>query len=175
MRKILLLGGTVAAAVAAVGCGPEPRAAAQVPAPATKLAAGEPAAPTPKEWVGVWSPKSCLCDGAEMMGDAKSRETIRLSIENGEYKLYVITDPVELVGKRLSVAALAVDEKAGTFTLTIGSGLGVGKKVHGIYEVTADTLKLCYGPEDKPRPTKFESTKGSGLFHEEWARVKLKK
>ena len=51
----------------------------------------------------------------------------------------------------------------------------MGKKVHGIYEVTADTLKLCYGPEDKARPTKFESTKGSGLFHEEWVRVKLKK
>lgn len=174
MRKLLLLGGTVAA-VMALGCGPEPQANAQAPAPATKLAAGDPPAPTPKEWVGVWSPKSCLCDGAEMMGDAKSRDTIRLSVENGEYKLYVITDPVELVGKRLSVAALTVDEKGGTFALTIASGLGEGKKVHGIYEVTADTLKLCYGPADKTRPTKFESTKGSGLFHEEWARVKLKK
>ena len=174
MRKLLLLGGTVAAMVA-LGCGPEPQAAAQVPAPVNKLSAADPPVPTPKEWVGVWAPKSCVCDGAEMMGDAKSRDSIRLSIENGEYKLYVITDPVELVGKRLSVAALTVDEKGGTFALTIGSGLGEGKKVHGIYEVTADALKLCYGPADKPRPTKLESTKGSGLFHEEWARVKLKK
>jgi len=68
-----------------------------------------------------------------------------------------------------------VDEKAGTFTLTIGSGLGNGKKMHGVYEVTADRLKVCYGPADQPRPTKFESAKGSGVFNEDWARVKLKK
>lgn len=174
MRHLLLVGG-MAAVLAAVGCGPEPQAAAQVPAPVNKLPAGDPPPPTPKEWVGVWAPVSCVCDGSEMMGDAKARDGIRLSIENGEYKLYLITDPVELVGKRLSVATLAVDEKAGTFAMTIASGHGEGKKVHGVYEVTADKLKLCYGPADKPRPTKFESAKGSGVFHEEWSRVKLKK
>lgn len=173
MRHLIWLGGV--AAVVAVGCGPEPQANAQVPAPVNKLPAGDPPPPTPKEWVGVWAPLSCVCDGAEMMGDAKSKESIRLSIENGEYKMYVITDPVEMVGKRVSVATLAVDEKAGTFTLTIGSGLGNGKKMHGVYEVTADRLKVCYGPADQPRPIKFESAKGSGVFNEDWARVKLKK
>lgn len=174
MRHLLWLGGA-AVLVAAVGCGPTPQAAAQVPAPVNKLPAGDPPPPTPKEWVGVWAPLSCVCDGTEMMGDAKTRDTLRLSIENGEYKLYALTDPVELVGKKVSTAALAVDEKAGTFTLTIATGLGEGKKVHGIYEVTADKLKLCYGPADKPRPTRFESAKGGGVFNEEWARVKLKK
>lgn len=174
MRHLLLIGGTVAAVVA-VGCGPEPQAAAQVPAPVNKLPAGDPPPPTPKEWVGVWAPVSCVCDGAEMMGEAKIRDTLRLSIENGEYKLYAITDPVELVGQKVSTATLAVDEKAGTFTLSIAAGHGEGKKVHGIFEVTPEKLKLCYGPADKTRPTKFESTKGSGVFNEEWSRVKLKK
>lgn len=172
MRHLLVVGG-VAAMLAAVGCGPE--AAAQVPAPVNKLPAADPPPPTPKEWVGVWAPVSCVCDGTEMMGDAKARDGIRLSVENGEYKLYLITDPVELVGKRLSVAALSVDEKAGTFALTITTGQGEGRKVHGVYEVTADKLKVCYGPADKDRPTKFESAKGSGVFNEEWSRVKLKK
>ncbi|MCU0705863.1 MAG: TIGR03067 domain-containing protein [Fimbriiglobus sp.] len=172
MRHLLLIGG---AAVIAAGCGPDQKANAQIPTPAAKLPAGEVPAPTPKDWVGVWAPLSCVCDGSEMMSDAKTRDTIRLSIENGEYKLYALTDPVKMEGKKVSSAALAVDEKAGTFTLSIGAGLGEGRKVHGIYEVTTDKLKLCYAPTDKPRPTKFESPKASGVFHEEWARVKLKK
>lgn len=176
MRHILLVCGVgVAILLASAGCGPTPQAAAQVPAPPTKFAVAEPAAPTPKEWVGVWAPRSCVVDGVEMMSDPKSRDTLRLSIENGEYKLYALTDPVELIGKKVSGANLTVDEKAGTFALTITTGHGEGKKVHGIYEVTAEKLKLCYGPTDQARPTKFESAKGSGVFNEEWARVKLKK
>ena len=178
MRHLLLFGLLAAiliGAVTLVGCGPEPQAAAQVPAPPSQLPASDPPPPTPKEWVGVWSPVSCLYDGAEQMGDAKIRDAIRLSIEKGEYKLYYLTDPVELVGKRLSVAALSVDEKAGTFALHITDGQKKGEKVLGIYELKGDTLKLCYAPADQTRPTKFEAPKGTAVFCEEWARAKLKK
>lgn len=176
MRHLLLFGLLAASLVVAVGCGPEPQAAAQAPAPpATLPAATDPPPPTPKEWVGVWAPVSCVYDGTEQMGDAKVRDAIRLSIEKGEYKLYYLTDPVELVGKRLSVATLSVDEKGGTFSLSITDGQKKGEKVHGIYELKGDTLKLCYAPSDKPRPTKFEAPKGGSAFNEEWARAKLPK
>lgn len=176
MRHLLLFGLLAAVLVTSVGCGPEPQAAAQVPAPPASLpASSDPPPPTPKEWVGVWAPVSCVYDGTEQMGDAKVKEAIRLSIEKGEYKLYYLTDPVEMVGKRLSLATLSVDEKAGTFALHITDGQKKGEKVHGIYELKGDTLKLCYAPADQPRPTKFEAPKGGVSFNEEWARAKLSK
>ncbi len=154
-----------------LGCGNEPRANAQAPEPVKAL----PATPElPKEIVGVWLPVSCQSDGAEQMGDKATREAVRLSIENGSHKLYYLTDPVEMKGQRLSSAAFVVDEKNGTFTLNITEGKKKGEKVHGIYELKEDTLKLCYGPADKARPEKFESLKGSDTFNEVWTRYKKK-
>lgn len=175
MRHLLLIGGLATLLISAVGCGPEPMAQAQAPAPPTTLPAAIEPPPTPKDWGGVWAPVSCVYDGTEQMGDAKVKEAIRLSIEKGEYKLYYLTDPVEMIGKRLSAATLTVDEKAGTFALSITDGQKKGEKVHGIYELKGDTLKLCYAPADQPRPTKFDAPKGGTAFNEEWARAKLPK
>lgn len=173
MRHLVLIGG-IGLLTTIVGCGPEQQAAAQVPAPPTQLPAGEPTTPTPKAWVGVWAPVSCIYDGAEQLGDAEMKAAIRLSIENGEYKLYYLTDTEKLIGKRLSIANLDVDEKAGTFALHITAGQKKGEKVHGIFKVTEQTLKLCYAPADQPRPTKFEAPKGTAVFCEEWTRAKVR-
>ncbi len=166
--RILLLAGGVLCVLAGVGF-------AQVPAPTKALPPAEASPPTPKAFVGVWAPTSCVYDGVEQLGDAKVRDALRLSVENGEYKLYFLTDPVELIGKRVSAAKLTADEKAGTFGLTITDGQGKGKEVHGIYKIDGETMKLCYGPVDQARPTKFEAPKGAVVFNEEWSRVKLKK
>ena len=57
-----------------------------------------------------------------------------------------------------------------TIEFTFLDGALKGKKRHGIYELSGDTLKLCYGPSDKPRPTAFASPAGSGYFNEVWTR-----
>lgn len=177
MRK-LFAAGVAAGVIGSLGCGSNPQAAAQAPAvppPATTLPA--PAADsTPKAFVGVWVPVSCQAKGAEQLGDPKMREAIRLSIENGQHKLYFLTDPEKLIGKRLAAAGLTVDEKAGTFTLemTESPNHKKGEQFHGIFAFDGDTMKLCYGPAGQPRPTKFESPKGSDVFSEVWTRHKKK-
>jgi uncharacterized protein (TIGR03067 family) len=162
----------IAAACAAgvIGCGGVSADPPKAPA-ATPPAAPD---PTPKAFVGVWVPVSCQADGAEQLADAKMRDAIRLSIENGQHKLYFLTDPEKMEGKRLSTAILTADEKAGTFELTMTDGFKKGEKRHGVFAFDGDTMKLCYGPTDQSRPTKFEAPKGSAVFNEVWTRAKKK-
>ncbi len=174
MRKAIAAG--VAAAIAGVGLAADP----PLKAPPVQQTGGSVPATTgstPKAFVGVWVPTSCQFDGAEQWQGAegaKVREAIRLSIEGGQHKLYFITDAAKMLGQRLSTATLTVDEKAGTFELTMSDGHLKGEKRHGIFAFDGEQMKLCYGPADKPRPDKFEAAKGSGTFNEVWVRHKAK-
>jgi len=158
MRKVLLLG------VLFTGV-----AFAQTPTPTPP--------PTPKvgtagkEFNGVWSPTSVQHGGEEMMPTDKARAAIRLSVTNGVYSLFYVVDPKEGTGRRLATAAFDADPKAGTFTLTFQGGVKNGQKVHGVYELKGDELKVCYTPDTNPKPTQFESAKGSDVFYETWKRV----
>ncbi len=125
-----------------------------------------------KALTGHWVAQSCVAKGVEQLPNKTAREMIRLSIENGEYKLYYLTDPEKLLGRPLAVADLTVDQKAGTFEITIKDGTKKGEKRHGIFEITENSLKMCYGPADKPRPTKFEAPAESDNFCDTWARHK---
>ena len=65
-----------------------------------------------------------------------------------------------------------MNDKAGTFEMTIKDGYKKGERLHGIYAIKGDVLKMCYCPVDKPRPKDFVSPKGSEVFNEEWTRTK---
>ena len=123
-------------------------------------------------FIGVWVPQSCIVKGQEQLPQKADRDAIRLSIENGEYKLYILTDAEKMIGRRVSTAELSVDEKAGTFELTIKEGVKKGVKLHGIFELTKVSLRMCYGPAEKPRPAKFEAAAESDNFYETWERHK---
>ena len=142
-----------------VGCGQE-------------VAVKNVAAKAADAFTGIWIPQSSIYDGKEQLPNKASREMMRLSIENGEYKLYYLTDPVNLMGRRLAVADFSVDEKAGTFELTIKDGIKKGTKLHGIYELGKSSMKICYAPAEKPRPTKFESPAGGETFYDTYERHK---
>jgi len=130
------------------------------------------AAPAPAlPFGGVWMPQSCEFDGQQQMND-ESKKVIRLSIVGSEYRMYYITDAKEMLGRRLSTADVTVDQKAGTFEMTIKDGYKKGERVHGIYSIDGDSLKLCYGPAAKPRPKEFAAPKGSEVFNELWSRGK---
>jgi uncharacterized protein (TIGR03067 family) len=125
-------------------------------------------------WNGVWSPLGCEYDGQQQLnGDSKS--SIRLSIIGAEYRMYLITDEKQMMGRRLATSQLEVNDKAGTFVMTIQDGYRKGEKVHGIYKIDNDALRMCYGPASKPRPTEFAAPKGSEVFNETWQRANLKK
>ena len=141
-----------------------------------------PANPTPppgpmggnagKEFTGVWAPVSSVYAGEEMMPTAEAREKIRMTVANGLYSMFAVVDPKEGTGQRLATASFDVDARAKTFVLTFQGGVKHGEKVHGVFELAGDELKLCYTPEKNPRPTKFESPKESAVFCETWKRIK---
>ena len=55
---------------------------------------------------------------------------------------------------------------------TTGSGPDKGKTWQGIYELDADTYKVCFAPPNKDRPTEFSSKAGSGHLLQLWSREK---
>ena len=83
--------------------------------------------------------------------------------------MYYVTDSKEGKALRLFVADFRPEDATRTFELEVREGQRKGLKVHGIYEAAGSQLKICYGPVDKPRPTKFEAPAGSGFFNEVWS------
>ena len=157
----------VVAIVGAVASGQVVTVKGQAPDVAPPKAAGN-----TEPFTGVWMPQSSVFNGKEQLPDKASREMIRLSIENGEYKLFYITDPGKMFGRKLAVADFTVDDKSGTFELKFKDGFKKGEKIHGIFELSETKLKLCYGPSEKPRPTKFEAPAGGEAFCDTYERYK---
>ena len=56
--------------------------------------------------------------------------------------------------------------------VTVAEGLNKGAVMLGIYEISADTLKVCFDPEGKKRPAQFKSAPGSQTFVNVHKRVK---
>ena len=129
-------------------------------------------AQTPAEemmkWAGYWKPQSAIYAGQEQMPDSKSRAAITLVVKDGEYRMYVLSDANRQLHLRLFTADLKLDPASKSFELTVKDGDKKGQKRHGICEVTDGQLKICYGPAEKPRPSKFESPPGSEYFLETW-------
>jgi uncharacterized protein (TIGR03067 family) len=59
-----------------------------------------------------------------------------------------------------------------TIDVTLTEGPNKGKVMLGIYEIDADTLKVCFDPQGKKRPTEFKSAPGSENFVNVHKRVK---
>jgi uncharacterized protein (TIGR03067 family) len=51
-------------------------------------------------------------------------------------------------------------------------GQGKGTKLHGIYEIDGDTMKICLTVADKDRPTDFTTKADGGRTLTVWKRVK---
>ena len=48
-----------------------------------------------------------------------------------------------------------------TLDATVIEGFNKGLVIRGIYEIRGDTLKVCFDPEGKNRPTEFKGATGS--------------
>jgi uncharacterized protein (TIGR03067 family) len=55
-------------------------------------------------------------------------------------------------------------KKPKTADAKITEGDGQGNTMLGIYEVDGDTIKACFDPQGKQRPTEFKTTAGSGYM-----------
>lgn len=134
-----------------------------------------PAATDLEKLQGYWKPLQCETEGKAMMPTDIMKQ-VTVVFDKNEYYLYFKDSKTDKEGKpivlRLALANVAVDVATTpkTITFEFAEGQLKGKKSHGIYELSGNQLKMCYGPAEKPKPTKFESPANSGYFLETWAR-----
>jgi uncharacterized protein (TIGR03067 family) len=71
--------------------------------------------------------------------------------------------PFKKDGDVVQACTLKVDPSRAPKSLdvTVVEGLDKGAVFLGIYEIRGDTLKVCFDPEGKKRPTEFKGTAGS--------------
>lgn len=146
------------------------------------FATADPPASTPPatdldKMQGYWKPLQCEYQGQPQMPTELMKQ-VTVVFDKSEYHLYFKDSKLDKDNKpiilRLALANIALDPTTSpkSITFEFADGPLKGKKSHGIYELAGNQLKLCYGPVEKPKPTKFESPANSGYFLETWARQK---
>ena len=114
---------------------------------------------------GEWSMVSGSADG-NAMPDAM-KETAKRICKGDET---TVTVGAQLLMK----AKFTIDpsHKPKTIDYQMIDGPTKGKKQLGIYELTGDTAKFCFGSPGAERPTDFTSKPGDGRTLSEWKRKK---
>jgi uncharacterized protein (TIGR03067 family) len=124
---------------------------------------------------GYWKPLQCTFEGKPQMPENLMQQ-VTVVFDKNDFVLYFKDSKTDAAGKpiilRLAVARVALNETTNPKTIhfEFADGPLKGKKSHGIYDLAGNQLKMCYGPADKPIPTKFDSPPGSGYFNETWKR-----
>jgi uncharacterized protein (TIGR03067 family) len=113
---------------------------------------------------GTWLPSSAELGGKAFPDDV--RKSIRLEIKGEQYIVTVGKQPDRGTCKQNPAA------KPKALDITGTEGPNKGKTILAIYELSGDTLRVCYDLSGKSRPTEFKSTAGSLLFLVEYKRQK---
>ena len=117
-----------------------------------------------KDMQGVWVPTKGEIDGVPL--PEKLLQSTKLTIGNGKYAVEV--------GAEKDAGTLKLDSTKNPRQLDITSTEGVnkGKTFYAIYELSDDTLTVCYGLESKPRPTEFKTRKDGNMALMVYKRMK---
>lgn len=105
---------------------------------------------------GLWTPAQAELAGQPMPENVL--KTIRLKMEDDKYEV--------LVGKRPDKGTYTIDAdaKPKSITITGTEGPNKGKTFPAIYELTEDTLRVCYDLSGAKRPTEFKTIAGTQLY-----------
>jgi uncharacterized protein (TIGR03067 family) len=109
-----------------------------------------------KSMEGTW-----LAASAELAGQPWPEElvkSIKLEMMDSQYTV--------TVGRAVDKGKVTIDpsKKPKAIDVTGTDGPNKGKTFLAIYEVTKDTLKVCYDLSGKERPTEFKTKAGTQLF-----------
>ena len=107
-----------------------------------------------KKFQGTWTFESVEAGGKEV--PAAEFKGITVTFEGDKYT-------VKKGDEVIQAATLKLDPSKSPKTLdvTVAEGPNKGAVLLGIYEISPDTLKVCFDPEGKKRPTQFTSASGS--------------
>jgi len=113
---------------------------------------------------GSWIPVKAELGGQPMSADLL--KTIELKLDKNQYVATASGEPdkgtwsVDFTTRPKSMTVVGVE------------GPNVGKTFPCIYEIKADTLRICYDLSGTKRPTEFKSTAGTKLYLVTYSRKK---
>ena len=110
-----------------------------------------------KKFQGTWTIESSVTGGKELPAD--DLKGFILTFEGDKHTLKKGDEVVQVGTQKLDPS-----KSPKTIDVTMTEGPNKGKVMLGIYEIDADTLKVCFDPLGKKRPTEFKSAPGSENF-----------
>lgn len=113
---------------------------------------------------GKWVPTKAELGGQPMAEDVL--KTITLKLDNGKYEVHV--------GDKPDKGTYTVDSttQPRSMSITGTDGPNRDKTFPAIYELTGDTLRICYDLSGAKRPTDFKTTAGTKLYLVTYSREK---
>lgn len=108
---------------------------------------------------GSWAPQSAQLGGADLPIAAFQGSNLILT-----------EDTYEFAGDKGSYT-LVGSGKPAQLDVVGREGPNAGRTIQGIYELTGDTLRVCYQLGEGARPAAFESPAGTQLFLVDYRRV----
>lgn len=118
-----------------------------------------------KKFQGTWTIESSVTGGMEIPADQLKGFNV---IFEGDKHTLKFGDKVFQVGTQ----KIDPSKSPKTIDVTMTEGPEKGVVMLGIYEIDVDTLKVCFDPQGKKRPTEFKSEPGTQNFVNVHKRVK---
>jgi uncharacterized protein (TIGR03067 family) len=118
-----------------------------------------------KKLQGAWTFESCVAGGKEL--PAAQLEGLILVFEGEKHTVKKGDEVIQVATQKLDPS-----KSPKTIDVTMTEGPNKGAVMLGIYEISGDTLKVCFEFEGKKRPTEFKSAAGSQTFVNVHKRVK---
>ena len=118
-----------------------------------------------KKFEGTWTIESSVTGGVEIPRDQLKDFLV---IYEGDKHTLKFGDKVFQVGTQ----KIDPSKSPKTIDVTMSEGPSKGAAMLGIYEFDGDTLKVCFDPQGKKRPTEIKSEAGSQNFLNVHKRVK---
>jgi len=118
-----------------------------------------------KKFQGTWTFESSESGGMKLPAD--ELKGFILTFEGEKHTLKKGDDLVQV-----GIQKIDPSKSPKTIDVTITEGPNKGMVMLGIYEIHGDTLKVCFDPQGKKRPTEFKSPPGSENFVNVHKRVK---
>ena len=107
-----------------------------------------------KKFEGTWTFESVETGGKEVpIAEFKG---ITVTFEGDKYTVKKGAEVIQSATQKLDPS-----KSPKTLDVTVAEGVNKGAVMLGIYEISGDTLKVCFDPDGKKRPTQFKSASGS--------------
>ena len=105
---------------------------------------------------GTWLPKVAEIGGEKFPDEVRKAMTLLIADDK-----YTVT-----IGEKLDKGTVKLDRaaKPNAMDITGTEGPNNGKTFLAIYDLSGDTLKVCYDLTGKERPTEFKTQKGGLQF-----------